>query len=1015
MNKLIKFISISTLLMSLTSGTWLSSHAAELNIPGFTGSMNTTVTSGFSIRTSELDCRLLEGWSYTPGDSRSTLAGEGAATAATVAGALTARGITGTAATILSRSIDSTGEGCGGPTSDTYGNTTNTLFSYGNDNANDGNLNFRQGDIFSATQKLYSEVSGTTDAGTNINLSFVGLVDPALDINAPAFKQFTSTAESDFESKFEILDAYVTQSYDVGDTFVDVQLGRFVTSWGEATFIPVGMNGLVTNALDLPVLQSPSASIKEALMPTEQLTVTTGLADGSTVEAYVQFSADQIGIGASGSYFGSEVFGAGARALDASGTFANELGVPAGCPWTMTGSATPNAMGASTGLGLACNAENIAAQSRHATNWTNHDTTALVITGLQAMTATEATLGGIIGRTHEFGTNANMGEAVNDRTQNNVASSGANTDNAGSVDATRLALVLGGYNNMANAVFNRGSTVEILPAQTGMFQDADSSGQYGLRWSKYLDGVGTGLDLGFYFANYHSKVPYIQMKMPNGVFAQDILGSYLLAQQDYAGTLDDLGLMAAGTDAAGTYQLSGTQQLHQALSNAMFSQGLCDAVLGGTLRTAFGYDGTNTRGWIDSVLQQVNYSNVITTAEASNEIVFNSDACRNAASPTSTATTASTALLGTGARLFAAVTPLNAIQYQGIFPEDNKIVGMSFNTNVNGTTVQGEIAFRPDFPLATSAGDQINQIGDKTGANDALNMVAVAGANSTASATLNLHIAAVEAITGGDYFDTISAFERSSLGNVWDANGNQITDLSAYNQAFYYSKPYIEYDVISGTFGTTTSFTAGHPISQSLGSDSAVFLTEFGFVSVPDLDDATNGYVARNGFNEGVGSGTDKCLGAFGGISAAGWAAAGATALAPSYQNLSGAGASITNLGSGVVDALFGNGGYCEDNPGADDFAATYRLLGSANYSNFNNTAWTLTPTVVVSHDFLGYAPSSIGGFAEDRFTLSLGATMQKGQLSVSANYVDYMDLGDDYNQSMADRDYLSFSVSQSF
>ena len=34
----------------------------------------------------------------------------------------------------------------------------------------------------------------------------------------------------------------------------------------------------------------------------------------------------------------------------------------------MTGSATPNAMGASTGLGLACNATNIAAQSRHATN-----------------------------------------------------------------------------------------------------------------------------------------------------------------------------------------------------------------------------------------------------------------------------------------------------------------------------------------------------------------------------------------------------------------------------------------------------------------------------------------------------------------------------------------------------------------------------------------------------------------------------------------------------------------------
>ena len=222
--------------------------------------------------------------------------------------------------------------------------------------------------------------------------------------------------------------------------------------------------------------------------------------------------------------------------------------------------------------------------------------------------------------------------------------------------------------------------------------------------------------------------------------------------------------------------------------------------------------------------------------------------------------------------------------------------------------------------------------------------------------------------------------------------------------------------MISGTLGTTTSFTAGHPITQMIGADSSTFLTEFGFVSVPDLDDANKGFVARNGFNEGAGSGTTKCLGAFGSLAPAMISAGGAAALlAPRMNTLATAGAALTNIGSGVVDALFGNGGYCEDNPGADDFAATYRLLGTANYSNFNNSAWSLTPTVVVSHDFMGFAPSSIGGFAEDRFTLSLGATMSKGQLSVSANYVDYMDLGGEYVQPMEDRDYLSFSVSQSF
>ena len=47
-----------------------------------------------------------------------------------------------------------------------------------------------------------------------------------------------------------------------------VTIGRFVTSWGESTFIPIGMNGLTTNAVDLSKLRNPGASIKEALIPT---------------------------------------------------------------------------------------------------------------------------------------------------------------------------------------------------------------------------------------------------------------------------------------------------------------------------------------------------------------------------------------------------------------------------------------------------------------------------------------------------------------------------------------------------------------------------------------------------------------------------------------------------------------------------------------------------------------------------------------------------------------------------
>ena len=42
----------------------LSVSAYDINMPGFTGTVNTTVTSGFSVRTGERNCLLQDGISY---------------------------------------------------------------------------------------------------------------------------------------------------------------------------------------------------------------------------------------------------------------------------------------------------------------------------------------------------------------------------------------------------------------------------------------------------------------------------------------------------------------------------------------------------------------------------------------------------------------------------------------------------------------------------------------------------------------------------------------------------------------------------------------------------------------------------------------------------------------------------------------------------------------------------------------------------------------------------------------
>ena len=144
---------------------------------------------------------------------------------------------------------------------DGYGNTSYNALDLGSVNADDDKLNFPDGgDFVDATQKFYSEITGTTANGTGVNVSFIGNW-PVLDLNGVAFKALTSDANDALESDFQLLNAYITQGFE-SDNFVDVTLGRHVTSWGEATFIPIGMNGLVTNALDLTKLRAPGSSIR---------------------------------------------------------------------------------------------------------------------------------------------------------------------------------------------------------------------------------------------------------------------------------------------------------------------------------------------------------------------------------------------------------------------------------------------------------------------------------------------------------------------------------------------------------------------------------------------------------------------------------------------------------------------------------------------------------------------------------------------------------------------------------
>ena len=971
-----------------------SASAYDINMPGFTGTVNTTVTSGFSIRASERNCMLQDGISYSASSSDLSALGQGALAVETDVTA--AQVLVGGDTNYLFSGT------CAKFQQDAYGNTSTNRIHYGNVNADNGNLNFDNGDIVDATQKLFTEISGSTPNGIGVNLSFIGSYNPVLDLNGATFIDLTSDAKDELESDVQLLDAYITTAFDAGESlgFVDVTAGRFVTSWGEATFIPVGLNGLTTNALDLTKLRAPGSSIRDALVPTEQVSVSFGAGDFG-VEVYGQFNAESVTIDPKGSFFGSDVAGTGGDRILASGAYESEYGHEASCPGyavIVDGTACSKALHDSTLATATRETYNDAYQLRYGlSNATNDQWT--YWTGIGAAVDH--------GKAFQSLVDANplLGGAQFTQVDNTLAA-------MTTTDAANIALLSTVYGGTDEVYFTKAATVELRQHEQ-KYNEARDDGQWGIRASTYLDNVGSGVDLGFYYANYHSKVPYIQMMGKTGVLAGDIIGAFTAINNDFLG-LDGSGVQAldnanhslAGQGLAGALAAGG---LLKTYINGAYGGGICSG-LGAALAH------TGIQGDLDSevskrVYRQLTYNLNIDGVGS----VHNPATC--AAANTLAGTEYQNIFLTLTPTLAAAVTPLNYAEYQFIYPEDNQIFGASFSTVVDGTVVQGEVSYRPDFPLATSSGDQINQIADASGTTLALtafghDTYALSSANIVPGLTI---AGAVDALAAGsviskDFSTLLKAAQRSSLP-VIDPALVKVYDATSY----YRSTAFIEYDVWSVDIGTTTSFNASHPLTQELGADSAVFLTEIAMVSIEDMDNINNGFVARGGFNEGAGE--HLCLGIFRGLSSAELAAVNAQLTAAGVANidydLSVAGGA-TNVGASIVDAVFGNGSYCEGQMGADPRSFSYRLVGSATYNNAMNSAWSVSPSIVWSHDPMGYGPSSLGGFTEGRQSLSLGFSAQKGDgMAASINYVNQM--GDEISNLRGDMDYVSASVSYSF
>ena len=271
---------MSALVLAVLSIT--PSNAQEINLGGFVGNVSTVVTHGVAVRAEDNNCMLVSGSANDQSVSQKALIG-GAPYKGN--GGCNYKREDGVAATTTGREI-----------------------SIGSVASDDGRLNFQQGDVIDAGQTLSISFIGSNANGVSLSLSGVAMVNPLIDINDVAFKTLSSQAEEHLENDFKLGNAYISAPV---SSNVDLTLGSYVQSQGASALFPIGVN--VVNSVSLPILRSPGAQLKDALLPQAMIGASMYLDGGVTLDAYYQLEQKEVELDAAGTFFGSDLVGVGNR------------------------------------------------------------------------------------------------------------------------------------------------------------------------------------------------------------------------------------------------------------------------------------------------------------------------------------------------------------------------------------------------------------------------------------------------------------------------------------------------------------------------------------------------------------------------------------------------------------------------------------------------------------------------------------------------------------------------------
>jgi hypothetical protein len=170
-------------------------------------------------------------------------------------------------------------------------------------NADNGDLNFKPGDVVEATQRITEELQIKKD-NYGIFVRATGFFDPVYDTGTDNYPfPLPRDTVRDIGTDFRLLDAYFFASPSIFGHDVDVRIGNQALNWGESTFIQFGINSITP--LDVTALRTPGAELRTAFLPIPVVDLKTSIGYDTTIEGFWQPYWTRTRIEPVGSFFGT--------------------------------------------------------------------------------------------------------------------------------------------------------------------------------------------------------------------------------------------------------------------------------------------------------------------------------------------------------------------------------------------------------------------------------------------------------------------------------------------------------------------------------------------------------------------------------------------------------------------------------------------------------------------------------------------------------------------------------------